>query len=536
MIKSGAANLANNRKIVNELNVFPVPDGDTGDNMSMTIGAAVKVDREGSLEKISEEVARETLLGARGNSGVILSRIIKGIAKGFSGLISADVAQVAGAMDMAVTEAYAAVAKPVEGTILSALKEAVTYARTNVNDESSIEEYFSDFETELKRAVDRTPEQMKLLKDAGVVDSGAAGLAYIVEGMVAALNGKEINSSRHETVSGEKDELDVSLFTEDSVLTYGYCTEFLLRIQTSKIDVEKFSLEEFKKYLNSVGDSVVAFQDGTIVKVHVHVKNPGKVLNYCQGFGEFLKLKIENMTLQHNGAIIEDNYQPKKIARRKKFAIVTVASGEGIEKTFRELGADAVIAGGQTMNPATNDFLNAYKEINAENILVYPNNKNILMAAEQSAEMYRDANIVVVPTRTIGEGYMAMSMLDTTSEDVKKILEAQKEVIKTVTTGVVSRASRTVKMDEVEVKEGDYIGYVQDKICVDESDGEKAVLQLAEELGCEEHDLVILLYGGETEAREAEKVAEELRGKAPMSEVILMNGGMPVHEYILILS
>lgn len=537
MIRFGAANLANKKEVVNELNVFPVPDGDTGDNMSMTINAAAKsedIDDPISLEKISDKVMHEMLLGARGNSGVILSRIFAGIARGLEEKIEASVSEFAFAMDCGVKEAYAAVAKPVEGTILTVFRDGVDFAKKESSENTTFEEYFEFLTREMRRSVETTPELLPSLKEAGVVDSGGVGLLYIFEGMQNALNGKKVNLDFLKERKNDAEELDISLFTEDSELEFGYCTEFLLRLQNKKTNISEFSVEDFTNYLKSVGDSVVCFQDGSIIKVHVHSKNPGNILNHCQELGEFLKLKIENMSLQHNNTVIRNSFDDFKSMPHKKYGIVTVANGRGIIDTFSELGCDVVIPGGQSMNPSTNDFLEAFNEINADIILVFPNNKNVIMAAEQAANA-SEKDIRVIRTRTIGEGYAAISMLDTNVENPDELINGLYNTISEVRTGQVSRASRDAKMNDIEISAGDYIGFSNGEVFASTKNREEALLALAEKLNMQNFDIAILFYGNNVDEKEAKELEKILKEKYNRQELYLLDGGQPVYDYILIL-
>lgn len=537
MIRFGAANLADKKEVVNELNVFPVPDGDTGDNMSMTINAAAKsedIDDPISLEKISDKVTYEMLLGARGNSGVILSRIFAGIARGLKGKIEASVFDFSDAMQHGVEEAYAAVAKPVEGTILTVLRDSVEFAKKETSDNTTFEEYFEYLTREMRRSVDRTPELLPSLKEAGVVDSGGVGLLYIFEGMQNALNGEKVSLDFLKERKNGAGELDISLFTEDSELEFGYCTEFLLRLQSKKTNISEFNVEDFTNYLKSVGDSVVCFQDGSIVKVHVHSKNPGNILNHCQELGEFLKLKIENMSLQHNNTVIRNSFDDFKSKPHKKYGIVTVANGRGIIDTFSELGCDVVIPGGQSMNPSTNDFLEAFNEINADIILVFPNNKNIIMAAEQAANS-TEKDVRIVKTKTIGEGYAAISILDTNSENPDELIDGLYDAISGVKTGQVSRASRDARMNNIEISSGDYIGFSDGEVFASTKNREEALLALAEKLNIQNFDIAILFYGNNVDKKEAKELEKILKEKYNRQELYLLDGGQPVYDYILIL-
>ncbi len=536
MLRQGAANLNNNKKVVNDLNVFPIPDGDTGDNMYMTIdsGAALLNGNEtDSLSDAASRAARGMLLGARGNSGVILSRIFSGISRGLEGVESADVKTFARAFEAGISEAYAAVAVPVEGTILTVYRDAVTHAASLLTEESTFQSYFEDFTQELRRSLERTPELLDVLKEAGVVDSGGAGFVYIAEGMKSALNGGII-SDESGAPSEKKAAVDISLFTEDSELKYGYCTEFLIRLQRSKTDIDNFDMAAFVNWLNSVGDSVAAFKDGSIVKVHVHTMRPGEVMSHVQRFGEFLTVKVENMTLQHNEHIRREEYVPAARRPHKAYGIVCVAAGQGIKDTFTSIGCDVVIDGGQSMNPSAEDLIKAFDEANADTVLVFPNNGNIILTARQAASLYKKSDVRIVPSRTIGEGYAAISMLDTTSGDTEAIMSEMEQAIKDVVTGSVSRAVRDAEKDGVKIKKDDYIGFVDDTIYIDCPTRNGAAAGLAEKLDAGRFDVILLLRGNDASSQETDELAAELSDKYPSTEVIRLEGGQPVFDYILI--
>lgn len=535
LLRGGAANLKANVKTVNDLNVFPIPDGDTGDNMFMTINAGATAVGEGAenLSQIAGKAASGMLLGARGNSGVILSRIFAGLAKGFEGVASADVAALGKAFESGVREAYGAVSVPVEGTILTVLKDSVNAANGNITAESTLESYFSDFSAELKRSLDRTPDLLDVLKEAGVVDSGGAGLGYIIEGMINTLGGADVALDSSGTTQARSVDLDA--FTENSILEFGYCTEFLLRLQSSKVDIASFQVDELISYLNSVGDSVVCFQEGTIVKVHVHTKNPGNILNHMQNYGEFLTFKMENMTLQHNENHMQEKFAPKVSKPHKPFGIVSVASGSGIKDAFTSLGCDVVVDGGQSMNPSAEDLISAFEEMNADVIFVFPNNSNIVMTANQAAQLYQGADVRVVPTKTIGEGYAAISMLDTSAGDTDAIIEELKEIIAGVVTGMVSRAVRDTEMDGVEVRQGDFIGFVGDKIYVDSADRNTAAKALCEATHAQRYDIMLLVCGADATAEEAQALYDELQKEYRRTEIVMIDGGQPIYDYIIIL-
>ncbi len=533
MLRGGAQNLNRFRTEVNDLNVFPIPDGDTGDNMFMTVNAgAVKAQENVSVAVTADSAAQEMLMGARGNSGVILSRIFAGIAKGMNNADHLNTDGFTEAMRMGVTESYGAVSTPVEGTILTVYREGVE--KVEEKHPRSFEELFELLLAELKESLEHTPELLDVLKEAGVVDSGGAGLLYIVQGMKEALSGKRIDTLAADGAA-QQNQIDLNAFTEDSELEFGYCTEFLLRLQNSKVDIDNFDVDGFTAWLNSVGDSVVCFKEGSIVKAHVHTKRPGDILNHCQRYGEFLTTKIENMTLQHNGSHGMQELKLKKRKPQKPYGIVTVASGDGLKELFVSLGCDVVVDGGQSMNPSTEDLIRAFDECSAETIYVFPNNSNIILTAQQAAQLYDNADVRIVLTKTIGEGYSAISMFDLSVGDPDAVTESLNELIKGVVTGMVSRASRDVSGGAVEVVKDDYIGFVGDHIYVDEPTAEDAMIALCDKLNAGNYDILLILAGKEPSADNARKMVDTLSEKYKRSEVIMVNGDQPIYDYILIL-
>ena len=522
LIRGGAAHLARNRQAINDLNVFPIPDGDTGDNMYMTIEAGTHASGA-TLEEMAKEVSTGMLLGARGNSGVILSRIFAGMAKGFQGLAQADTQAFIAAMKAGVEEAYHAVAQPVEGTILTVLREGVEAAKGA----SSIEEFLDLWIAGMDLSLQHTPELLDVLKKAGVVDSGGAGLVCIGEGMRAALHGELSGTADDpgEVSAPAAPKVDFNAFTENSILEFGYCTEFILRLQRAKVDLESFDESVIKKWLEAQGDSLVFFRDGSIVKVHVHTKDPGAVLSKCREWGEFLTIKVENMTLQHH-----ENHMDQRFKRsRKALGIVTVAAGEGLTNTFKEMGADAVIEGGQTMNPSVERFLEAFDSANADTVVVFPNNSNIILTANQAAGIYEGSQIIVIPTKTLGEGYYALANLDP-EMPVEQMAQALTEIAGSVTTGSVSRAIR----DAGGVSEGDWIGFSgKDILCADSS-RKAAVLSLAEKIHAASADILLLISGADAPQEEAQELLQELSARCRLTEVIPIRGDQPVYDYILV--
>ena len=527
LIRGGAASLAAQRQTINDLNVFPIPDGDTGDNMYMTIEAGTKV-TAGSLSETADAVSKGMLMGARGNSGVILSRIYAGLSKGLQGLKEADVDAFAKAMQVAVQEAYHAVSQPVEGTILTVMREGVAAAVGS----GSLEDYFEKMIAGMQVSLEHTPDLLDVLKKAGVVDSGGAGLLCIVEGMRDALVGRFTAGDLpgHDTdstaVSSAHPTPDLSAFTEDSVLEFGYCTEFLLRLQRCKVDLDNFDESVIKAWLETQGDSLVFFRDGSIIKVHVHTKDPGAVLTRCREWGEFLTIKVENMTLQHHGNHMDERFK----RARRPLGLVSVAAGKGLTEAFKEMGVDEVIEGGQTMNPSVERFLEAFNTVNADTILVFPNNSNIVLTANQAADLYKDSDVVVIPTKTLGEGYFALANLDA-ELPLDEMTEILKEAAASVTTGSISRAIR----DTASARTGQYIGFSGKDILAAADDREEAALALADKLEARNADVLVIFPGEDAPADEAGDLKAKLEKACPMTEVILIPGGQPVYDYILVL-
>ena len=537
MLRQGAVSLGQDKKVINDLNVFPIPDGDTGDNMLMTLkaGCTALEKHLGTLSELAAAASSGMLLGARGNSGVILSRIFAGLAKGLQGVIEANTKAFAKAMQSAVDEAYKSVPVPVEGTIITVLREGVAEA----DSDADLNHYFATLLAAMQVSLDHTPELLQVLKDAGVVDSGGAGLLSIFRGMNDALNGI-ISDEELPATTAAVPTVELDKFTEDSTLEFGYCTEFLLRLMRSKVDLETFDEQVIIDYLNRVGESVVAFREGTIVKVHVHTFTPGVILNEMQQYGEFLTIKIENMALQHNsltenGKRRTENSQFSVLSSPlKKYGVVTVASGEGLIKAFHEIGADEVIAGGQTMNPSTQDFLDAFSRISAQHILVFPNNKNIKMAADQAAELYNDADIYVLPSTTIGEGYYGIGFIDRDNPNVEENIASVIEMMESVTTGLISTAIRDAE-GEVSIHKGDYVGYSGKQMLSDSPDRCEAALELCRKLDAGGRDVMLVFYGQDVPAEEAEALTAELQKTYKNLEIMLNNGAQPVYDYIFVL-
>lgn len=540
MFLFGAQNLKANEQEVNDLNVFPIPDGDTGENMYLTIKGGVDAisGKDGNVEHISNEFSKGMLLNARGNSGVILSQLFSGLAEGLKGFESVGMTDFALAMEKGVQKAYGAVARPVEGTILTVARESVENMRLYHGDDATAQVFFFDVLEEMKKSLIHTPDLLPTLKEAGVIDSGGAGLVYIIEGFLNYFNGQTI-SEIAVTADQTKQSVDFSKFNENSVMEFGYCTEFLLQLQNAKTDINTFSVEECIEFLNTVGDSVVAFITGTVLKVHVHTFTPWKVLQYAQSFGEFLTVKIENMTLQHNESLGEKKSTVSEINKtvkkaRKKFAIVTVANGSGIIEIFKDLGADVVIDGGQTNNPSSQAFIDAFEEVNADCIFVLPNNSNIILTAKQAGEMYQGSDVRVIPSKSVGDGYAALSMLDFSSEDADLIERTMVDDMASVVTGMVSQAVRTTTVNGVDVKKDEYIGFTNKNVLLCSPDKICSAIELTEKLMTDDKMFIIVCYGKDASSENRQAYSQYVNEKFKEKEIYEINGEQAVYDFLLI--
>ena len=532
MVNSGAANLKAHAKEINDLNVFPIPDGDTGDNMLLTMMGGVHTELDcDKLCEVAERVSSGMLLSARGNSGVILSQFFEGIKDGFSGLDTANTDAIGEAFHQGVKQAYCSVMCPTEGTILTVIREASKFA-CEQNTETP-EAFLNAFIEEAKRSLARTPDLLPVLKKAGVVDSGAAGLIYIVDGMMKAVIGEDILDSSE--ISEKTQELDLDAFHEDSVLEYGYCTELLVRLQNAKTDISAFNVKAITDYLKTIGDSIVTVRNGSIVKLHVHTMTPQRVLDFCQQYGEFLKVKIENMSLQHNNTVIEEQKENAPAKERKKYGIVAVASGEGLKQTFRERGADVIVDGGQSMNPSAEDFIEAFDEVNADVIFVFPNNGNIVLAAQQAAHLYKKADVRVIESTTIGAGYAALAMYDTSTDNADLIAEELRLAMDGVITAEISHCIRDAKMDDTDVHMGDYIGFVGKTLLSVSKSRLVTVCETIDKLNLPKYDICIIIRGKDVPEEESKRMEAYLNGRYRGKEFYFINGMQDVYDYIVIM-
>ena len=531
LVTNGCQSLINDIDRINALNVFPVPDGDTGTNMRMTIEGGVKailaIDTN-SIGEMSKKLSRAMTMSARGNSGVILSQFFKGLSLGLEGKDAVNAEELAIAFDCGVKQAYKVVQKPTEGTMLTVMREATEVANKNSATFESIEDFFACFIKEAHASLDRTPELLPVLKEAGVIDSGGAGYNRIIEGMIAALDGNIlVEQEKYE----QEAKASMGHFDADSVLEFGYCTEFILQLQNAKVNIETFDISVIVNFLETLGDSIVAFKDEDIVKVHVHTFTPGKVIDFCQQFGEYVTFKMENMSVQHS-ELSDTHEDPKR--EHKKYAVVAVSSGEGISNAFKAMGCDEIVSGGQTMNPSSEDFINAFKKLDAENIIVFPNNGNIIMAARQAAENYEEANVVVIPTKSIAECYSALTMLDFSSDDLDTIVEEFQSTIDNVTTASVTYSIRDSFIDDVEIKKDDYMAIIGKKIVAANPSKIEVVKQLftkVEDIRWKE--VVTLIYGIDVTEEEKEEVVEYLNAAYPDLEIGELDGKQDIYSFII---
>ncbi len=532
MLAAGAANLKAHAAEINDLNVFPIPDGDTGDNMLMTVSGALDEDPSESAElgSYSRRVADAMLLSARGNSGVILSRFFDGIADGLSGLRDASTASLSEAFSTGVKSAYGAVLEPTEGTILTVAREASEYVGQKSFD--SAEELLDAFLESAECSLLLTPELLPVLKKAGVVDSGGAGLIRIFEGMRASLDGDF--EAENEYASKTK-KLDFGKFDENSVLEFGYCTELLLRLQNAKTDTENFDIKTITDFLESIGNSVVAFKNGSIVKIHVHTMTPGKVLDFCQKYGEFLTVKIENMSLQHSNLDSSVQKNTQKSEERKKYGVIAAASGSGVKSMFSELGADEIVDGGQSMNPSAADFIAALGRVNAETVFILPNNGNVILTARQAAEMYDRCDVRVIESRSIGEGHAALTMMNTELENADEVEGEMREAMKNVTTAAISTCSRNTDNGKHLLYKGEYIGFIGNEILSADRDRADTAKRLIDGIDFGDREICIMICGKDSDEKETDEIRNYIENTHPLCEIYVTDGGQDIYNYIFII-
>jgi len=533
MFLAGAKNIEAKKEFINELNVFPVPDGDTGTNMTLTILSAVnevnqlkQIDMHGLAKAISSG----SLRGARGNSGVILSQLLRGFTKGIHGNSNVDVNDFAAAFVRAQKTAYKAVMKPKEGTILTVARCMAEKASEQAEKTKDLDEFFRAVIAAGDEALAHTPELLPVLKEAGVVDSGGQGLMEVMHGAYDGFLGKEMNftfeSSPVSVRNADK--------TAGSDIIFGYCTEFIIMLNREFGSSEE---AEFKSYLSSIGDSIVCVADDDIVKIHVHTNDPGLAIQKALTYGQLSRIKIDNMREEHEEKLIKNaahmaEEQKAKAVPRKPIGFIAVSIGEGLNDIFRELGVDYIIEGGQTMNPSTDDMLNAIEQVNAEHIFILPNNKNIIMAADQARSLTETKDIIVIPTKTIPQGITAVINY-VPEKDVDTNEELMLESIKAVQTGQVTYAVRDTQIDGKEIHEGDIIGIGDKGILSVGTSIPDTTIEMAGQMNSEEGELISIYYGEDVSAEDASALEEKFQRQYPDYDIECHSGGQPVYYYII---
>lgn len=534
MFIAGAKNLEAKKEWINELNVFPVPDGDTGTNMTLTIMSVAKevgAITEPTMETIAKAISTGSLRGARGNSGVILSQLFRGFTREIKKVDQIDVDVLSRACVKAVETAYKAVMKPKEGTILTVAKGMADKSCELVGESDDLVHVIDEIIKHGDYVLSQTPEMLPVLKQAGVVDSGGQGLMTVIKGAFDALLGKEIDYTLEPVqTAGTKVTEEVPM--DDVEIKFGYCTEFIINLDK---EMPKSEEKAFKEFLESIGDSIVLVADDEIVKVHVHTNEPGVAITKALTYGSLSRMKIDNMREEHQERLIKNAEkmaeQQKADEPRKKYGFVAVSVGEGLDEIFKGLNVDHIISGGQTMNPSTEDILNAIDKINADNIYVLPNNKNIILAAQQAESLVEDKNIIVIPSKTIPQGISAMIgfIPDNSPEDNK---EAMIDSMSYVKTGEVTYAVRDTVIDDKEIKEGNIMGIGDEGILAVGEEIDDTTINMIKEMQDEESEIISLYYGAEVTEEAANKLADKIAEALPEIEVEVYPGGQPIYYYI----
>ena len=533
MFLSGAKNLEAKKEWINELNVFPVPDGDTGTNMTLTIMSAaseVSALSDPTMKTLAKAISSGSLRGARGNSGVILSQLLRGFTRVIEKADKVDAPTFARAFEKGVETAYKAVMKPKEGTILTVARGAAEKAMEIAEDCENLESFFADVIAEAEAVLARTPEMLPVLKEAGVVDSGGQGLLEVLKGAFDGYLGKEIDLTFEKPKSGVSVK---PVSAEESDIKFGYCTEFIIMLEKEFPEKEEHA---FKEYLMSIGDSLVVVADDEIVKVHVHTNDPGQAIQKALTYGQLSNMKIDNMRLEHHEKVIKE---AEKMAAQqaaqepaKEVGFISVSVGDGMGQIFRELGADYLIEGGQPMNPSTEDVLQAIAHVNAENIFIFPNNKNIILAANQARDLTEDKNIIVIPTKTIPQGITALISY-VPDKTVEQNTEEMMEAMKNVKTGQITYAVRDTKIDDKEIRQGDIMGIGDHGILAVGKEIEDTAVAMVQEMADEDSEIISVYYGADVTAEDAEQFAARLEELYPDFDVELNEGGQPIYYYVV---
>ena len=542
MFLAGAKNLESKKEMINELNVFPVPDGDTGTNMTLTIMSAAKevtaLGEEPDMAALCKAISGGSLRGARGNSGVILSQLLRGMTKSIRDLEMIDIPALTTAFEKAVETAYKAVMKPKEGTILTVAKGISDKAKQLSEDGvCDMEKFLGEVLEHARFVLSQTPELLPVLKQAGVVDSGGQGLVEVMAGAYDAFLGKEVNYTVTEEPAEKKDSSVKA--QEETEIKYGYCTEFIILLN------RPFNIKQemdFKEFLESIGDSIVCVADEDVVKVHVHTNDPGLAIQRALKYGALSNMKIDNMRLEHQEKLFKEAEKQKAQeaekadaqvpAFRKSAGFISVSIGEGMNEIFKGLGADYIIEGGQTMNPSTEDMLNAIDKVNADTVFILPNNKNVILAANQAVSLVEDKKVIVIPTKTVPQGITAIInyIPDLSPEENEETMKAE---IGNVKTGEVTYAVRDTQIDDHVIRQGDYMGIGDEGILSVGQDISEVTLKMIEKMMNGDYELLSIYYGSEVTADDAEKLKDAVASKFPDCDIELQYGGQPIYYYII---
>lgn len=543
MLEVGGNRLSENAEYVNSLNVFPVPDGDTGTNMNLTYTSGIErviKQQSDTVGEVGEDLAKGLLMGARGNSGVILSQLFRGFAKAIEGKTTIEAKDLANAFQRGIDTAVKAVMKPVEGTILTVARDSAAAGMQKAEESDDIIEVMTAVLEEAQTSLENTPNLLPVLKEVGVVDSGGQGLVYIFHGFLESLTGESIpvksadpNKANVTELAHQENFFNTSHSVASEDIHYGYCTEIMVKIGEGETVTDEFDYDTFRNHLDGIGDSLLVVSDDEIVKVHVHTETPGEVMNYGQKFGSLVKIKVDNMRLQHDDILDgkgSNQAESAPTVERTNLAIIAVAAGEGIENLFKDLGVKSIISGGQTMNPSTNDILDAINKANADNVIILPNNKNIIMAANQAVEV-SEIPAAVVETKYISQGLTAMLGYnpDGTLEDNKAAMVAE---MANVTSGQVTVAVRDTTVDGLEIHKDHFMGIIDGKIVSEDADLVKETINMVNAMIDEDKELVTLIFGEETDQATAELIAEAVEEANEDIEVEIVDGGQPVYHFL----
>lgn len=543
MLEVGGNRLSENAEYVNSLNVFPVPDGDTGTNMNLTYTSGIErviKQHSDTVGEVGEDLAKGLLMGARGNSGVILSQLFRGFAKAIEGKTTIEAQDLANAFQRGIDTAVKAVMKPVEGTILTVARDSAAAGMQKAEQTDDIIEVMTAVLEEAQTSLENTPNLLPVLKEVGVVDSGGQGLVYIYHGFLESLTGESIpvksadpNKANVTELAHQENFFNTAHSVASEDIHYGYCTEIMVKIGEGETVTDEFDYDTFRNHLDGIGDSLLVVSDDEIVKVHVHTETPGEVMNYGQKFGSLVKIKVDNMRLQHDDILDgkgSNQAESTPVVERTNLAIIAVAAGEGIENLFKDMGVKSIISGGQTMNPSTNDILDAINKANADNVIILPNNKNIIMAANQAVEV-SEIPAAVVETKYISQGLTAMLGYnpDGTLEDNKAAMVAE---MANVTSGQVTVAVRDTTVDGLEIHKDHFMGIIDGKIVSEDADLVKETINMVNAMIDEDKELVTLIFGEETDQATAELIAEAVESANEDIEVEIVDGGQPVYHFL----